>query len=418
MKMTKTFETSVLIVGGGPVGHALAHDLGRRGVDCLLVEQNGPRTDHPKASAINARSMEFMRRWGLADEVRAAAAPEGFPHTALYCTSLNGFEIARIERPGHGGKAPAQDSPERAQRCNQLWLDPILRKHAVDHASVRILYHCRFDRLEERTSDVLAHATLLDGEEPVSISAQYVVDCSGGHSPIKRAFGIEWEGAEQIGYHVSIFMRAPELWTYHDKGRAALITFVDERGAWRNLVLLDGRELYRLGIRDKAAYDDPDSIDKEAIFRKAMGRDDVPHEFISTARWVARNVVSAGYHRGRVFMAGDAAHLNHPASGIGLNTGLGDIWDIGWKLQAKLAGWGGSALLDSYEIERRAVGLRNVGNAQASHANDRAFYSPTRDGRDRHLEATQEIHHRRPCPRIPLCRVAYRLQRRHCRTGE
>ena len=371
--MTQALETSVLIVGGGPVGHALAHDLGQRGIDCILIEQNGPKTDHPKASAINARSMEFMRRWGLADGIKKTAAPEGFPHTALYCTGLNGFEIARIERPGHGGKAPSKDSPERAQRCNQLWLDPLLRDAAASHACVKIFYHCRFDTLEERSTDVLARATLLERNEQLSIAAAYVVDCSGGHSPIKRAFGIDWEGAEQIGYHVSIFMRAPELWKYHDKGPAALITFVDERGAWRNLVLLDGRELYRLGIRDKAAYDDPDGIDREAIFRKAVGRDDVPHEFISTARWVARNVVSTGYRRGRVFMAGDAAHLNHPASGIGLNTGLGDIWDLGWKLEAVIKGWGGSGLLDAYEPERRAVALRNVGNAQASHANDRAL---------------------------------------------
>ena len=371
--MTTTHETAVLIVGGGPVGHALAHDLGMRGVDCLVLEQNSPRTDHPKASAINARSMEFMRRWGLAEAIKATSPEDGFPQTALYCTGLNGFEIARIERKHHGGKAPAKDSAERAQRCNQLWLDPLLRSAAADHSSVTILYRCRFDSLEERSTDVLAKATLLDSEEQITVSAQYVVDCSGGHSAIKRAFAIEWEGAEQIGYHVSIFMRAPNLWDYHDKGRAALITFVDERGAWRNLVLLDGRELYRLGVRDKAAYDDPDSIDKEAIFRKAVGRDDVPHEFISTARWVARNVVSTGYRRGRVFMAGDAAHLNHPASGIGLNTGLGDIWDLGWKLQAKLAGWGGGKLLDAYEFERRAVALRNVGNAQASHANDRAL---------------------------------------------
>ena len=97
----------------------------------------------------------------------------------------------------------------------------------------------------------------------------------------------------------------------------------------------------------------------------------MPHEFISIRRWVARNVVSDTYRVGRIFFAGDAAHLNHPSSGLGLNTGLGDAVDLGWKLSATLAGWGGGALLDSYEIERRPVGLRNIGHADVSHAGDR-----------------------------------------------
>jgi 2-polyprenyl-6-methoxyphenol hydroxylase-like FAD-dependent oxidoreductase len=87
-----TIETPILIVGGGSVGLALACDLGGRGVPCPVVEQNERPADHPRATAVNARSMEFMRRWGVADAVRQAAAPEDYPHTALYCTSLNGFE--------------------------------------------------------------------------------------------------------------------------------------------------------------------------------------------------------------------------------------------------------------------------------------------------------------------------------------
>src|SRR5918998_3983357 len=97
-------QTPVLIVGGGPVGLALACDLGTRGTACLLVEQNDGPPDHPRATALNSRSMEFMRRWGIADAVKAAGAPEDFPPTALYCTTLAGFEIARLERPHHGGR--------------------------------------------------------------------------------------------------------------------------------------------------------------------------------------------------------------------------------------------------------------------------------------------------------------------------
>ena len=128
-----TIETPILIVGGGSVGLALACDLGGRGVPCLVVEQNERPADHPRATAINARSMEFMRRFGVADAVRRAAAPEDFPHTALYCTSLTGFEIARIERPHHGGRKPTTMSPERAQRCNQILArpDPVRACHQL-----------------------------------------------------------------------------------------------------------------------------------------------------------------------------------------------------------------------------------------------------------------------------------------------
>jgi 2-polyprenyl-6-methoxyphenol hydroxylase-like FAD-dependent oxidoreductase len=151
-----TIETPVLIVGGGPVGLALATDLGWRGTPCLVVEQGEGPADHPRATAINARSMEFMRRWGVAEAVRNASAPEDFPHTALYCTTLTGFEIARIDRPHHGGRGPTTTSPERAQRCNQIWLDPILRDRALSFASVDLRYRWRFEELVQEDDHVVA----------------------------------------------------------------------------------------------------------------------------------------------------------------------------------------------------------------------------------------------------------------------
>ena len=135
-----SLSTSVLIVGGGPVGLALAIDLGWRGVSCLVVERNDGTITHPRANAENARSMEFFRRWGIADQVRAAGTPQDYPHDAVYATGFNGFEIARIVRSGHGGKGASPISPERPQRCNQIWLDPILRDRALGFPTVDIRY--------------------------------------------------------------------------------------------------------------------------------------------------------------------------------------------------------------------------------------------------------------------------------------
>ena len=368
-----TIETPILIVGGGSVGLALASDLGGRGVPRLVVEQNErPRRPSARHRHQCAPRWSSARRWGVADAVRQAAAPADFPHTALYCTSLTGFEIARIERPHHGGRKPTTMSPERAQRCNQIWLDPILCERATSHNSTELRIPLALLRGASREEGGRASQIVHDlaNDERRRIAAQYLIDCSGGHSPIRRALGIPMSGSPYIGYHLSVYVRAPELWAHHDKGKAALINFVEAKGLWRNMVTLDGRELYRFGLRGKEFFEDPDKVDVERLFEEVVGKP-IPHEIISVRRWTARNVVADRYQVGAIFLAGDAAHLNHPASGLGLNTGLGDAVDLGWKLEGALAGWGGAGLLPSYEIERRPVGKRNVGHADLSHANDR-----------------------------------------------
>lgn len=365
-----TLETPVLIVGGGPVGLALAADLGLRGTRCLVVEQGDGQPDHPRATALNSRSMEFMRRWGIAEAVRAAGTPDDFPHTVLYCTSLAGYEIARIERPFHGGREPIKHSPERPQRCNQLFLDPILTKLATSFDNVELRYHGYFESVSEADDHVVATVHDRANDRRIEIAAQYLVDCSGGRTVIRPALGIEMNGSPYVGYFLSIFVRAPELWNYHMMGKAALITFVDAKGLWRNLISLDGRELYRFGLNGKQFYDAPDQVDAEGLFRQAVGKD-VPHQILSVRRWMARNVVAERYQHGRIFLAGDAAHLNHPAAGLGLNTGFGDAVDLGWKLSAVLAGWGGARLLESYQPERHPVGIRNIAHADVSHTSER-----------------------------------------------
>jgi 2-polyprenyl-6-methoxyphenol hydroxylase-like FAD-dependent oxidoreductase len=372
---SRTIETPVLIVGGGPVGLALAADLGWRGAPCLVIEQGEGPADHPRATAINARSMEFMRRWGVADAVRKASAPEDFPHTALYCTTLSGFEIARIDRPHHGGRGATTTSPERAQRCNQIWLDPILRDLAISFKNVDLRYRWRLEELSQTDDHVVATVHDLARDERHRIVARYAIDCSGGHSVIRRQLGMTMSGSPYLGHFLSIFVKVPELWKHHAMGKAALINFVEPEGLWRNLVILDGRELYRFGVRGKQYYDAPEQVDVERMFNEVIG-DSVPHEIISVRRWVARNVVSDAYRNGRVFFAGDAAHLNHPSSGLGLNTGLSDAVDLGWKLAATLAGWGGPQLLGSYETERQPVGRRNIGHADVSHQGDREREPP------------------------------------------
>jgi 2-polyprenyl-6-methoxyphenol hydroxylase-like FAD-dependent oxidoreductase len=364
--------TSVLIVGGGPVGLALALDLGWRGVDCLVVEQHDGTIEHPRANAENARSMEFFRRWGIAQAVRAAGTPQDYPHDVVYATAFNGFEIARIVRPTHGGTLPNPVSPERPQRCNQIWLDPILRDRAVSFDTVTLRNRCRFESFVQDAAGVTATLRDLDPDEPFSVRADYLIACCGGHSPIRKMLGIQMQGAPAIEYNLDFFFRVPELWTYHDKGKAALYFFIDAKGLWRTVVQIDGRELWRLNLRGKELYEQAECIDPHPLLKQLFGRD-VPYTTIATATWIARDLVADKYGHGRVFLAGDAAHQNTPAGGFGLNTGLGDAVDLGWKLAATVHGWGGPKLLSSYEIERRPIAVRNVRQATENYRADQAL---------------------------------------------
>jgi 2-polyprenyl-6-methoxyphenol hydroxylase-like FAD-dependent oxidoreductase len=369
-KHTALQHVPVLIVGGGPVGLGLAIDLGWRGIECMLVEQGDGTIAHPRANAENARTMELFRRWGIADRVREAGAPEDYPHTVLYLTALTGFEIARIERPGHGGRAPSAISPERPQRCNQLWLDPILRERARSFPSVTLRLSCRFESFEQTDEGVVATVRDLATGERQTVSADYLVACCGGHSSIPKTLGIEMEGTPALEYNLNIFFRTPELWSHHDKGKAALHFFVDAQGIWRTLVQLDGRELWRLGLRGKHYFDNAETVDASALITGIVGKP-VPHEVVSVLRWVARDLVADRYQVGRVFLAGDAAHQNTPSGGFGLNTGMGDAGNLGWKLAAAIEGWGGSSLLTSYGLERRPVAERIVKQASGNFLRDR-----------------------------------------------
>ena len=124
---------------------------------------------------------------------------------------------------------------------------------------------------------------------------------------------------------------------------------------------VDGRELWRVNLRG-IRPDQLPALDSAQLIRDALGPE-VLFEILSVRPWDAHRVVAERYGKGRVFLAGDAAHLLWPAGGFGMNTGVGDSVDLGWKLAATIQGWGGPRLLDSYEPERRPIGIRNVNEA-------------------------------------------------------
>jgi len=358
-------ETPVLIVGGGPVGLGLALDLGWRGVECLLVdelERDGYRT-HPRANLINSRTMEFSRRWGIASRVKEVGTPPDYPHTAMYLTSMRGHLIARIERPEHGGDKKIPFTPEAPQRCNQIWFDPVLRERAEGFPSVKLRYRWRFDSFVQDGKGVTSTVTDVAKGETHIIRSSYVAACCGGRSPIRRQLGVDANEGEVLGAPLSVYFRAKNLWDWHDKGKGVLHFIVEATGVWATLNSLNGGDLWRVTLHGGAkAHGAPDVLDHKAILTRIVGCE-FPYELISISPWVRRKLVTAAYRHGRVFLAGDCAHQNTPTGGYGMNTGMGDAVDLAWKLAATLEGWGGAALLDSYDAERRPVALRNVEEA-------------------------------------------------------
>ena len=191
--------------------------------------------------------------------------------------------------------------------------------------------------------------------------AHYLVGCDGFGSTVRKALGIEMRGITMINRSINVMFRTPALWDAHDKGNAGRYVIIGPEGAWASLTPADGKERWRLMIHGEPDTD-PETVDAAAEVRRAIGRD-IDFRILKVGHWVRRRMVADQYGRGRVFLAGDAVHVMPPNGGLGMNTGIGDAVDLGWKLAAAYHGWGGADLLESYEDERRPVGIRQCDEA-------------------------------------------------------
>ena len=353
----------VLIVGGGPVGLALAADLGWRGVGCELIEQTDGAITTPKMNEVNVRTMEFCRRWGIADKVLNCPFPADYPFDVAFVTSLGGFEIGRMRRPARAKQTPEPYSPMRLQACSQLWFDPILRAFAQSSPSVRLRHRTRLEAFEDKGAEVVADIVDVETGQRERVSADYLVGCDGAMSAIRGELGIGLSGQGVLGHPLHLFFRAPDLLKRCGKELGTFFLAIDRDGLWANIRVVDpANAMWRLMVLDTDGKQTPDSVDRDALMRRAIGRL-VDVEWLGLSIWSRRSLVADRYGNGRVFLAGDAVHQLSPTGALGMNTGIGDAVDLGWKLAAMVRGWGGDNLLASYDAERRPIGLRNVGMA-------------------------------------------------------
>jgi 2-polyprenyl-6-methoxyphenol hydroxylase-like FAD-dependent oxidoreductase len=347
----------VLIAGGGPIGLALAADLGRRGVRAMLVEKNDDTVGPAKMLEVSVRTMEFCRQLGIADKVRNWGFPPDWPLDSAFVTDMQGWEIGRVHTPPLGAGDSSPYSPERGRPCPQTWFDPILRDAARAHPHITLRYRTALESFAQDETGVTATLRHQDSGIAETVRAQYLVGCDGFASTVREQLGIAIRGEPHIDWSMTIYLRLPGFPSYHNKQNAFRYVYVGPEGTWSFLSIVDGKDLWRLQIVD---IDEGRlrAVDIPALIRRCMGRDDVPYTVETTSLWVRKRTVADRFMDGRVFLAGDAAHAHPPNGGLGMNTGIQDAFDLGWKFQAVLEGWGGEALLETYDHERRPASAR------------------------------------------------------------
>lgn len=364
----KRLETDVLIVGGGPVGLSLAGDLGWRGIDCVLLEQTDGVIGQPKMDGINVRTMEFCRRWGITGEIRNCGYPKDYPQDMVYLTSFNGYELGREEfaTPSGGSEERRSgSSPESRFRCPQDLFDPILQKFARAQPGITAKYRCTLLEFSERDGRVAGFAEDREAGDRLEISARYLVGCDGAGSVVRKQSGITMSGLGTLTYTTNVLFRCPALRHSRSTRLGYRHLFIGPEGTWATVVAIDGRDNWRLSLIGSAEKVTLSDADVRAAIERVIGKP-ADYEVLSVVPWVRRELVADRWRCGRVFLAGDAAHLTSPTGGFGMNLGIADAVDLSWKLEAVLKGWGGPTLLDSYEVERRPVAQRAVREASGN----------------------------------------------------
>lgn len=359
------FNTPVLIVGAGPVGMTMALCLAQRGIASVLVELRAAEVlPDVKCNHISARSMELFRALGVSQDLRAAGLPDDYPHSVSYRTSTLGEEIARIHIPGrntrltdHSGPDGHWPTPEPPHRINQRYIEPILRQHVQKQALITCLYKHQVIAFEQDEHQVTAQVQNLEQPDApaFTMQASYLVGCDGGRSMVRKGIGAKLVGDEVVQRVQSTCIRAPGLIAKMKAAPAWAMFTVNPRRSG-NIYAIDGKEVWLIHnyLRDHEV--DFEAVDRDWAIRTILGvGDDFEYEVMSKEDWIGRRLVSDQLQSGKVFVAGDAAHLWVPYAGYGMNAGLADAANLAWHLAAQLEGWAAPQALSAYEKERHPI---------------------------------------------------------------
>jgi 2-polyprenyl-6-methoxyphenol hydroxylase-like FAD-dependent oxidoreductase len=393
-------QPDALIVGGGPVGLTLAIELGQLGIRCELVDKRPRPGLLPKMERCNARTMEHFRRMGIANRVRAAGLPADVPMDVfigignltrpplVHHRYPSVSEMKEAGRHVNDGSLPL----EPYQLISQYTLEPLLRQIAESTPGVTVRFGVELTGFSQDAEGVTARLRANDGEQ--TLRASYLVGCDGAGSTVRNELGIELRGESLLTMRQALF-HCPDLFARIPIGKGRHYHFADDRSSF--LIVQDDTRHFSLHATVGSDAEMP------ALFESLAGMP-VLYETLYVGQWTQRLMVADRYREGRVFLAGDAAHLVIPTGGLGMNTGVGDAADLAWKLAGAVHGWGGPRLLESYEVERRPIGIRNVAASRKASAGRRAWRSLWRPEITADTEAGARA-------RAELARVADREQR-------
>ena len=368
-------QVPVLVVGGGGCGLSSSIFLSNLGVDHLLVERHESTSHLPKAHYLNQRTMEVFRQHGVADAVYAVGTPLANFGRVRWRTSLGGDGTldARtfFEMDGFGGGALydvyAKDSPCLSSNLPQLRLEPLLRRQAEQRTAGQLRFGHELVNLVQDADGVTATVRDRTADTTYEVRAQYVIAADGGKT-IGEKLGVTMQGPSGLLDMVSVHFTA-DLSEYVDE--SCLITWFfnpDGAGSWGSGAMVPmgptwGKHSEEWVVHFTFGPDDPDRFDEAAIvprLKALLKLPDLAVHVHKVSHWILEGVLADRYQVGRVFLAGDAAHRHPPTTGLGLNTAIQDAHNLAWKLAAVLGGQAGPALLDTYEPERQAIGMRNV----------------------------------------------------------
>ncbi|GAN77936.1 FAD-dependent oxidoreductase [Acidisphaera rubrifaciens] len=367
-------ETDVLIVGSGPAGSSAALALSTYGIPNVLVTKYRWLANTPRAHITNQRTFEVLRDLGVEAQARALAVPQDWMGNTVFCTSLAGEELGRIQT---WGTSPARRADYRlASPCDmgdlpQNLLEPILLGEAAARGT-RVRFDTEYLSLEQDAAGVTATVADRVGDTTYQIRAKYLIGADGGRSVIAEQIGLPMEGRMGVAGSMNIVLEAD---LSHLVGhRPSVLYWVLQPGSniggigmglvrmvrpWNEWLIVWGYD-----INGPA----PELTDDEAIAiaRNLIGDQTVPIRIKSTSLWTVNHMYATRYAAGRVFCMGDAVHRHPPSNGLGSNTSIQDAYNLAWKLAYVLRGQAGPALLDTYDAERAPIGRQIVTRANQS----------------------------------------------------